>query len=768
MSRGSTDNRRLIVPEVVQSSAMDCGPAALKCCLEGFGVRVSYGRLREACQTDVDGTSIDTLEDVAVQLGLRAEQMMVPADHLLLRDARCLPAIVVLRLPSGVTHFAVAWRRHGPFIQVMDPGTGRRWPTCRSFLENAYIHSFPVAAAAWREWAGSEDFLAPLRQRLKAVGLSNQRSTAALDSCLEDRTWHALAALDASVRLLAELVRTNGVSRGRQSARVFEALLERARRESSGEAAVVPESFWSVRATAPGPEGEERLLLRGVVIVRVRGRREAKTSTTRAQTMPEMPVAQRLPPEVGPLPEPERESEPAPLSPELIAALAEPPSRPALELWRLVRDSGRLAPAVLVTSLTLAAAGVLFEALLFRGIIDLGRDLGLASQRLAALGALLALGAILLLLEVPIASGVVRLGRHLEVRLRLAFLEKLPRLGDRYFRSRIQSDMAERSHSLQVLRHLPDLGGRLVRAVLQLVLTAAGIVWLDPRSAPLAIAAGLVAVAIPLLLQPVLAERDMRLRTHSGALGRFYLDALLGLIPVRSHGAERAVRREHENLLVEWARAGLRLQRAEVAAEGLQFLLGFGLAAWLLFDHLAREAAGGSVLLLVYWALNLPFLGQEIALAARQYPEQRNVTLRLLELLAAPEEIDTPETEPRAPDIRDAAAHGASICFDGVSVRAAGHTILDGIDLEIHPGDHIAIVGPSGAGKSSLVGLLLGWHRAATGRVLADGVPLRGEKLARLRLQRRGSIPPCSSGTDPSSTIWSTACRPLDASRSRA
>ena len=61
---------RLLAPEVVQTSAMDCGPAALKCLLEGFGISVSYGRLREACQTDIDGTSIDTMEEVAQQLGL--------------------------------------------------------------------------------------------------------------------------------------------------------------------------------------------------------------------------------------------------------------------------------------------------------------------------------------------------------------------------------------------------------------------------------------------------------------------------------------------------------------------------------------------------------------------------------------------------------------------------------------------------------------------------------------------------------------------------
>src|SRR5687767_16040685 len=97
--------RRLMVPEVIQSSAMDCGPAALKCLLEGFGIAVSYGRLREACQTDVDGTSIDTLEDVAVQLGLVAEQTMVPVDHLLLPVAQTLPALVVTVLPDGSTHF---------------------------------------------------------------------------------------------------------------------------------------------------------------------------------------------------------------------------------------------------------------------------------------------------------------------------------------------------------------------------------------------------------------------------------------------------------------------------------------------------------------------------------------------------------------------------------------------------------------------------------------------------------------------------------------
>src|SRR6266567_8318319 len=119
---------------------MDCGPASLKSLLEGFGISVSYGRLREACQTDVDGTSIDTIEDAAVQLGLQAEQIMLPVDFVLAPEAAALPAVVVVRMPNGVTHFVVAWRRSGRFIQVMDPAVGRKWQTCRSFLNELFVH----------------------------------------------------------------------------------------------------------------------------------------------------------------------------------------------------------------------------------------------------------------------------------------------------------------------------------------------------------------------------------------------------------------------------------------------------------------------------------------------------------------------------------------------------------------------------------------------------------------------------------------------------
>ena len=696
---------RLVVPEVVQTSNMDCGPAALKSLLGGFGIHVNYGRLREACQTDVDGTSIDTLETVASQLGLQAEQIMLPADHVLLEESRALPAIAVVVLPNGITHFVIVWRRHGSFVQVMDPATGRRWTHSSRFLSELYIHTMPVPAADWREYAGSEDFLRPLRRRMDQLHITEQ-SERVVSAAIADSGWRKIAALDAGVRMLASIVLSGAIRGAPETARVLETFLEND--------TAIPDHYWSVR---PAP-AEDQLLLRGAVLVRA----------------------------VGPWPEAVKKQH-TPSSPELIAALKQPPTRPGRELLRLLAADGAFTPAVLLTSMALASAAVIFEAVLFRALLDLRSALPFAQQRLGAIGAVVIFSLALLLLEVPLIRNLLRYGRRLETRLRLAFLSKIPRLGDRYFQSRLKSDMAERSHSIHLIRRLPELGGALLRYSFEIVFTTAGIIWLDPASATIAIVAAFAAVAIPILSEPWLMERDLRFRTHTGALTHFYLDALLGLVAIRTHGAQSELRREHESLLSEWARAGLSLQRSVISLETMQFVAGFGLAIWLLASNLARSGETGAVLLLVYWALNLPALGQEVALLAWQYPAYRNVTLRLLEPLGAIEQTAPPRVAAAEPATSSAAA---SIAFENVSVTVAGHTVLRDLQLSIEAGEHVAIVGPSGAGKSSLVGILLGWHRPSSGTVLVDGAQLDAAAVESLRTN--------IAWVDPAVQLWN---RPL-------
>ncbi len=681
---------RFVVPEVVQTSNMDCGPAALKSLLEGFGIHAHYGRLREACQTDVDGTSIDTIEEAANELGLEAEQIVVPADHVLLEEARALPAIAVVVLPTGVTHFVIVWRRHGPFVQLMDPATGRRWVRAARFLSDLYVHRMVVPAEDWRAYAGSEDFLKPLRRRLEALEIHDSGIGAA-----DDPSWHSLAALDAGVRMVESLAAAGAIRRGAEADRVLQ--------EFVADSSAIPEHYWSVRPS----EEEGQVVLRGAVLVRALGRRDQEGAERRT-----------------------------PASPELAAALQQPPTRPGRELLRLLRADGAFVPAVVTAALALASGGVIVEAVLLRGLIQ--------ARSLGALGVVVALSSGLLLLEIPVTASLLGMGRRLEVRLREAFLRKIPRLGDRYFQSRLKSDLAERSHGIHLIRRLPELAGQMLRYIFEIVFTTAGIIWLDPASAPVALLCALAAVAIPLASQPLLMERDLRFRTHAGALSHFYLDALLGLVAIHTHGGQPAVRREHESRLVEWARAGLSLQRAVISLETVQFLAGFGLAIWLLAAHLGRAGESGAVLLLVYWALNLPALGQEVALIAWQYPSYRNTTLRLLEPLGALE-----QAVPKAA-LTDETAGGAGIVFENVSVTAAGHTILRDIQLSIRPGEHVAIVGASGAGKSSLVGLLLGWHRAASGCVLVDGAELDNARIEQLR--------PHIAWVDPAVQLWN---RPL-------
>ena len=723
----ASDKRLFFAPEVVQTSEMDCGPAALKSLLEGFGVPISYGRLREACQTSVDGTSIDTIEEVANQLGLQAEQVMIPADHLLLYESQSLPALVVVQQPNGLTHFVVVWRRHGSFVQVMDPATGRRWQNYQHFLNKLYIHKFPVPAEAWREWAGSEGFCNPLRERMGSLKLEEEKIERLLKGALSDPTWRRLAVLDAATRMVESMVRAKALNDGQEAGQILERFFTQVA-NSTNEAPldganrlVIPEVYWSVLPpSAQRPLPDEHILLQGAVLMRVLGQRVA---------LPDMV-----------------ESAPQPLSTELVAALEETPTDPLRELLHLLKQDGFFAPAVLAIALAMAAVGVMIEALLFRGLLDLGLSLSLYSERMIAIAILFLFLFGLFLLEWPIANIVARFGRRLESRLRIKFFEKIPRLSDRYFHSRLTSDMAQRAYELRQVRLLPQLGTKWSRLVFEILFTAVGVMWLNPSAGLLALMATFFAIGFSIVTQPLLVEQDLVLRTHLGALSRFYLDALLGLMPIRTHSAERAVRRQHDNLLVEWVQASRRFYRADTAIRIMQSLFGSFFAFWILYDYLAVGSDPSGVLLLFYWALRLPALGQALAQVTQQYPMQRNRVLRLLEPLNAPEERDLTLANEEGQVGLPNKEEGVAIALHDLSVQAGGHPILSNITLTIPAGQHLAIVGPSGAGKSSLVGMLLGWHHPASGQVSVDGLPLQGQSLLDLRQQ--------TAWVDPAVQLW--------------
>ena len=667
--------KRFLVPEVIQSSVMDCGPASLKALFGGFGLYLSYGRLREACQTDVDGTSIDTMESMAQTLGLDAAQVVIPSDLVLLQTSACLPAIVVLRLAGGATHFVVLWSVHGPLVQIMDPGAGRIWMHRRRFLNSLYIHEQIVTREMWEEWSQSDVFTAGLESRMRDLGVEPH--------LWKDRMGKNRAHLDASLRLANTLCDAGKLTRGAEAEQFLSLCAQNPEQ--------IPPEFWTVRKTT---DGDEQLRMRGAVLVVAVGKQE-KVLTE-------------------------------PLPPSLEAVRNEPPTRVWLPVWQSLRAGGWLVPGLIVLALLASAAGTVFEPLLFRGFFDLARHLKLTGQRVGAITAMICFLGGLLALGWPAVTGLLRLGRHLEMRLRARILTKIPRLHDRHFQSRLISDMAFRAHTLQLLRQLPELAGLFVRLTASLVFAAAGIAWFYPGSSVPAVFAVVVAVGVPLLFQPAMASRDLRFREFSGTLSRFYLDALLGLRPIQAHGAARTLRALHSEQLGQWAEAGLRLQALFVRAEVLQMAVTYVPVIALVYREALRTPSPAGLLLLAYWAVSIPTLGQQLASIAWDTPALRNTLWRLLEPLGAPEE-EVPEAAPATKTC------GVGLEIEKVTVVAGGHVILEDVDLSIAPGEHVAVVGLSGAGKSSLASLLLGWHKPQRGTVRVDGAPLDAEQLAQLR-----------------------------------
>ena len=59
---------------------------------------------------------------------------------------------------------------------------------------------------------------------------------------------------------------------------------------------------------------------------------------------------------------------------------------------------------------------------------------------------------------------------------------------------------------------------------------------------------------------------------------------------------------------------------------------------------------------------------------------------------------------------------------------SGSHVVLDGVDLEVRPGEVVAIAGRSGSGKTTLLSVITGWDAPDSGSIEFLGVPLRADR----------------------------------------
>src|SRR5271157_2703199 len=90
-----------------------------------------------------------------------------------------------------------------------------------------------------------------------------------------------------------------------------------------------------------------------------------------------------------------------------------------------------------------------------------------------------------------------------------------------------------------------------------------------------------------------------------------------------------------------------------------------------------------------------------------------------------------------APDAEALPVLRGEVAFDHVSFHYSDDPapVLEDIDLQIHPGETVALVGETGAGKTTLVKLLSRFYDPTSGRIRVDGHDLRAVTQASLRSQ---------------------------------
>lgn len=141
---------------------------------------------------------------------------------------------------------------------------------------------------------------------------------------------------------------------------------------------------------------------------------------------------------------------------------------------------------------------------------------------------------------------------------------------------------------------------------------------------------------------------------------------------------------------------------------------------------LSLGAVVGAITVLTYLRWPLDSLGWLLA----ETGKAAAATTRFWEVLdTVPAVVDPPRPRARAQPVR------GSLRLDSVRFRYPGAAteVLRGIDLDVRPGETVALVGATGSGKTTLTALIPRLADVTSGRILLDGVDVRDLTLADLR-----------------------------------
>jgi ATP-binding cassette, subfamily B, bacterial len=417
-------------------------------------------------------------------------------------------------------------------------------------------------------------------------------------------------------------------------------------------------------------------------------------------------------------------------------------------LWPFLRPyRGRILSALLF--LLLAALATLAFPLALRGLIDQGLVASDPGARLMALRghflALFGVGAALGLFSAARFYAVTWLGERVSADLRNAVYGHVLRQSPEFFEhtqtgevlSRITTDttvvqtVVGSSLSMGLRNSVMGIG-----AMVMLIITNP---WVMTQVLGL-----LVLVVLPAIYFGRRVRRLSRASQDRVADTSAIAAEVLNAVPVVQSYTQEAAETQRFSSASEAAFDTAR-KRTRVRSMLVAFIITatFGSMLWGLYQGTQAVIAGTiSAGHLGQTVVYVILLVSSVAVLAEVWGDvlrAAGATERLMELLATRSTI----AEPAAPRPLPATAGGSGLSLRGIQFnypsRPQQPALVD-FDLELRPGETVALVGPSGAGKSTVLQLLLRFYQPQAGTMTLDGVPIEQVSLQALR-QRIGLVP---------------------------
>ena len=259
---------------------------------------------------------------------------------------------------------------------------------------------------------------------------------------------------------------------------------------------------------------------------------------------------------------------------------------------------------------------------------------------------------------------------------------------------------------------------------------------------------GFVFLFVPLVIVPIIFF-GRRVRRFSRAsqdrladVGAFGTETL-GSVRTMQAFTHEAIDRERFTVHVENAFAtAINRVRARAFLTAIVIMLVFGAVGAILWlggkDVIANRITAGELSAFVFYAVIVAGSVGAISEVFGDLQRAAGATERLLELLTTQPDIAAPESPIALPDPPNGHLSIEQVTFAYPS--RLDTPALVGFDLDVKPGETVAIVGPSGAGKSTVFQLLLRFYDPQGGRVAVDGVNICDVDPAELR-SRFGLVP---------------------------